>query len=557
MVWHPECYNKEKGTHERGTLAKFNSRCDARAACQFGGVIDASKGQRYVWVQRSSRATKSISQMVEEAKERGGGTIPEEPIMGDAVDRAMMDADIIEVRCIDADDTNGVLELGKVYTVDPSRPAGDANWCLVEQPGTISWSRKRFERLGHQLYVKCIDASNSGGSLVQDKLYSFDRASDNKTDFYVGGVAQSWSKKRFDVLVVKDDQAMKKTPTEGAATGDTTNIVPTTSEVAAKVISSAALDDLVRKQVAKMMAGAVQHEVPQALKQLINLDKLSDDVAMAVLSKIAEVTSTRVEVKQIDGTIKDTGVQHKQFPILLKAVMARINVWLAGPSGSGKTTAAMNVAKALNLEFRYTGAVGDQYALTGYKDANGKYVRTPFRDAWEYGGLFLWDEVDASDPNALLAFNAALANGTAPFPDAVIPKHKDCVLIAAANTYGHGATQEYVGRLKMDAAFLKRFAFLSWEYDEQLEMATAPNPEWTKRVQEIRKRVKDQGLRVLVTPRESYIGASLLSAGIPQSLVEEMTIKSGMTAEQWTALLNKTPIAQKPAATYNSGRRGY
>jgi len=69
-----------------------------------------------------------------------------------------------------------------------------------------------------------------------------------------------------------------------------------------------------------------------------------------------------------------------------------------------------------------------------------------------------------------------------------------------------------------------------------LELATAPNPTWTKRVQAIRKKVKDKGLRVLVTPRESYLGAQLLAAGIPQDIVEQMTIKSGMTDEQWTQI---------------------
>lgn len=241
-----------------------------------------------------------------------------------------------------------------------------------------------------------------------------------------------------------------------------------------------------------------------------------------------------VEVKKLDIPENlDMGVQHHMFPTLLKALSAKVNVWLAGPSGSGKTTACVHAAKALGLKFFYTGAVGDAYALIGYNDANGRYVRTPFREAWENGGLFLWDEVDASDPNALLAFNAALANGSMSFPDGMIPRHPDCVLVAAANTYGHGGTHEYVGRLKLDGAFLKRFAFISWEYDEALEMATCSNKDWVKRVQSIRAKVKARGLRVLVTPRESYIGAQLLSAGLEQSMVEEMTVKSGMTKEQW------------------------
>jgi hypothetical protein len=270
---------------------------------------------------------------------------------------------------------------------------------------------------------------------------------------------------------------------------------------------------------------------------IMNMQALAKALKPA-LEKILDIKSSAVNVQRIevsvpDMPVKDMGFQHKMFPTLLKAIAARVPIWLAGPSGSGKTTAAMNAAEALGLPFRYTGAVGDQYALMGYNDANGRYVRTQFREAFEHGGVFLWDEVDASDPNALLAFNAALANGAAAFPDAIVEKHPDCVLIAAANTWGHGGTHEYVGRLKLDAAFLKRFACLAWEYDEDLELATCANESWVKRVQQVRKRVKDKGLRVLVTPRESYLGARLLAAGLDQDTVENMTIRSGMTADQW------------------------
>lgn len=234
---------------------------------------------------------------------------------------------------------------------------------------------------------------------------------------------------------------------------------------------------------------------------------------------------------------------HKLMPRLLRAVQARkadgtrVNVWLAGPSGSGKTTAAHQVAKALGLKFYYTGAVNDAYALMGYKDAHGQYVRTLFREAYEHGGVFLWDEVDGSDPNALVAFNAALANGCAAFPDGMVDRHPDFICIAAANTWGHGATREYVGRNKIDSATLKRFAFIDWDYDETLELETAPNRQWALRVQQIRAKVRERGIRVLVTPRETYEGAALLATGLTQEEVEDMTIRSGMTPEQWNSLL--------------------
>ncbi len=261
------------------------------------------------------------------------------------------------------------------------------------------------------------------------------------------------------------------------------------------------------------------------------------EIEGAIEEKLAALSVPReLVVVKPEGEPINVGLQHRQFETLLKAVSAGCNVWLAGPSGSGKSTAAINVAKALGCKFYFTGAVGDQYALIGYNDAMGKYVRTPFREAWENGGVFLWDEVDGSDPNALIAFNAALANDVMAFPDAVVTKHADCRIIAAANTWGHGATHEYVGRMKLDQAFLKRFVCLAWDYDTDLELATAPNLAWTKRVIAVREKVKAKGLRVLVTPRESYFGAKLLASGLTQDVVESMTIKSGMTEEQWNSV---------------------
>jgi len=66
--------------------------------------------------------------------------------------------------------------------------------------------------------------------------------------------------------------------------------------------------------------------------------------------------------------------------------------------------------------------------------------------------LFLFDEIDASLPNAVLAFNAALANGYADFPDGMVKRHPRFACIAAANTFGMGADRIYVGRNQLDGA---------------------------------------------------------------------------------------------------------
>lgn len=264
------------------------------------------------------------------------------------------------------------------------------------------------------------------------------------------------------------------------------------------------------------------------------------------LSEASAANSVRVsvvELKQGELPPVSLGMQHEKLPLLLKVCNARLrdgnrlNAWLAGPAGTGKTTAAKTVSDALKLPFFFNGAIDSPYKLTGFIDAQGRVVRTPFRDAWEHGGVYLFDEVDGSSPGAILEFNAALANGVASFPDKVVPRHPDCVIIAGANTTGLGASLEYVGRMKQDAAFLDRFVVIEWPLDEALEDALCANKDWTKRVRVVRSKVKARGVKgSLITPRATLYGEALLSAGIDQSTVEALTLRKGMTADQWSQI---------------------
>jgi MoxR-like ATPase len=171
------------------------------------------------------------------------------------------------------------------------------------------------------------------------------------------------------------------------------------------------------------------------------------------------------------------------------------------------------------------------HELLGFIDAAGKYHRTPFREAYEFGGVYMFDEVDGSDNSALLALNAALANGSATFPDAVIRRHPDCIILASANTWGLGATAEYVGRAKIDAAFLSRFPVrFSWTYDEELEQEISGNDQFARRVQRARAKAKAAGLKVLIDPRASQAGAALIAAGFTSQEAAEMTYLANLSA---------------------------
>jgi cobaltochelatase CobS len=278
--------------------------------------------------------------------------------------------------------------------------------------------------------------------------------------------------------------------------------------------------------------------------------EVAEPLALKAAAKaIAEATIPRpIVVERKDMPKVELGVQHEQFEQLLALCAMRgadglpLNVWLTGPAGSGKTTAAKNVSKALGVGFYFNGAIDNEYKLLGFTDAHGRIVSRPFREAWTQGGVYLFDEVDASLPGAVLAFNAALANGTCDFPDGNIERHKDCVIIAAANTWGTGATNEYVGRMKLDAAFVDRFVQLAWGYDESLEKAIAQNNAWVAKVQKVRKAVRDLGVRHVVSPRASYHGATMLANGMSEVDVIEMTIRKGLSDDQWMQVRTKAGL---------------
>lgn len=266
----------------------------------------------------------------------------------------------------------------------------------------------------------------------------------------------------------------------------------------------------------------------------VNEAKVREIVADAVKGISAPALTVKLALPS--GEVKDLGKQHRQFPDLLTAINAGVFVWLTGPAGSGKTTAAEATAKALGLPFSFNGALDTGYKVTGFVDAAGRIVSTSFRKAYTEGGLHLFDECDASLAPATLAINAALANGYAEFPDGAVPRHPKFACIAAANTRGAGASFEYIGRNKMDDAFLDRFVQMQWHYDESLERHIAGNDEWTSYVQTARAKATAKGLKVVISPRASIFGARLLAAGMKRDDVITMTMRGKMTAEQWNTL---------------------
>lgn len=309
-------------------------------------------------------------------------------------------------------------------------------------------------------------------------------------------------------------------------------------EAAPEVVVEAEVKPLPTKTqkvtIERPKAVGLEAQLQDMVFDALESDFTTQTIQNKMISLGIEPNKTEVIVTRPDATKKNVGTQHKDFKKILQVISAQVNLALVGPAGSGKTTAVRNVAEALSLPF-YSKSVSAQtgtHEFFGYQDANGKYVRTLFREAYENGGVFLLDEFDAGNPNVLASMNQATANGECAFADGMVKKHNDFVIVMAGNTFGHGATSEYVGRNSIDKATLDRFAFMYFDYDETFELALATNKEWCKEVQSIRAKVASKKVRTIVSPRATFDGAKLLSAGLDIKTVKEMLIFKGLTKDE-------------------------
>jgi hypothetical protein len=276
-------------------------------------------------------------------------------------------------------------------------------------------------------------------------------------------------------------------------------------------------------------------------------DKIADHIGNSIEGQLKELhdevkKNQKLEVKIDDKSVVLKGLKHKQLQDLIVTATLRLPALMVGMAGTGKTHAAEQVAEALGLKF-YAMSVGAQTSksdIIGYMNANGVYVGTHFRTAYEKGGVFLMDELDAGNANVLIQVNAALSNGQAAFPDKMVKMHKDFIFIATANTYGTGMDRQYVGRNQLDAATLDRFTLIDWDIDEDLEAGFVfgtYGKAWNMAVRAARDYVSEHNIRALITPRATLKGCKLLSANVaPISVIQAV-------------LLNSVPDDKKDAVT--------
>ena len=304
-----------------------------------------------------------------------------------------------------------------------------------------------------------------------------------------------------------------------------TNLKAFTKEIKQRTI----YDDLVQDEVLKKAKELSLKDIEEELHN--DMDKY--------IKKNFGIVPKKIEITNESNTKKLDGIFHNKFEEILKIVSKNVPLMLTGPAGAGKNYTLEQVAKALNLPFYFTNAITQEYKLTGFIDAGGKYQETQFYKAFKEGGLFFLDEVDASVPEALIILNSAIANGYFDFPNGRVDAHKDFRVVCAGNTYGTGADMVYVGRNALDGATLDRFAVIDFDYDEEVEKQLAYDDELYSFIKSLRNTIREASLRYIVSMRATINATKLLEIGLPKKDILKSVIIKNMQPDDLNVIINK------------------
>ena len=310
----------------------------------------------------------------------------------------------------------------------------------------------------------------------------------------------------------------------------------------AKKIDWSATIQQAKKKTTSTLTTAVEGALSSTLESILSsipTQEVDMDAIMAKveerLKEVSSGTPKPVVVITPDNPPVDVGVAHKQFDKLVKMMGARLNVALIGEAGSGKTHGAQQAADALGLP-HYTISFHAKMTSTdlrGYMDAVGKYNASPLYTALKEGGVLILDEFDRANTEVVVSLNNLLAGSNYLFPNGEnVTKHDKFIVVACQNTTGTGSSKQYAAASRQDASTLNRFVKLEWNTDEALERSIAGDTEVTRKVQSIRKKARELGMDIVISPRQSIHANTLMSIGFTEDEALQHSIFECLAEDQ-------------------------
>lgn len=263
-----------------------------------------------------------------------------------------------------------------------------------------------------------------------------------------------------------------------------------------------------------------------SLKKSGRSAKVEDNSVEIKFPKVKKEEPKKVELPKVE---EPKEVRHEKYNLIKSCIEKDIPVFLVGDAGTGKNYTLEQISWELGLEFYFTNSIQQEYKLTGFIDAGGKYHETEFYKAFKNGGIFFLDEIDASIPEVLVLLNAAIANRYFEFPNGRIKAHENFRVVSAGNTVGSGADELYTGRLVLDQATLDRFVIIKFDYDRNIEMHLSKNnKELVDFIRTLRSEAKTNGIRATFSYRCISMVTKLESVGLSLRDILEIAVFKGM-----------------------------
>lgn len=225
---------------------------------------------------------------------------------------------------------------------------------------------------------------------------------------------------------------------------------------------------------------------------------------------------------------------------------------MTGPAGSGKSYTAEKVATECGATAFYTQSkVSFDTDLKGYMDAYGNYVPTALyraikrADSGEKTAYFL-DEIFAGDTSCLTVINDLLSDGKMTFPNGETLSAANLIIMAADNTNGNGATNQYNTRNKADKSFLNRFGCVFVDYDKNVEKKLSRgHDDILEFIRAIRAASEKNDLDIVVSYRSIDAMAKYADAGIDYAeTVNTFVYQDALTDDDKDTLRQDAKIAR-------------
>ena len=227
------------------------------------------------------------------------------------------------------------------------------------------------------------------------------------------------------------------------------------------------------------------------------------------------------------------------------------NIWMVGPAGCGKSTIARNVAAELEMPYLCIscGIGTSAVEFTGYKYPHRE--STKFSEYYQKPSVILIDEMTALDPAVAQVINAALANNEIETTTGLVQRHPDCIIIATSNTFGAGASRQYVANNQLDASTIDRFIGGIIEVDYSIEYEMQYDLEVVEHVHFLREVCQKYDIRRIASTRMIQAGHRLKNAFFKdwrEQLVVNWSVSEKKILQQ--ALLDKAkpPIVSTAVA---------